>query len=194
MKLYKLVSQRMTSYGGMRWQIGEANEATGEGTELCTDGVLHAYRHPALAVLMNPIHADIARPVLLEIDASEVVADDGTKVGTKRQTPVRVLPLPAITMKQRVEFAIRCALAVTDSPSFRAWAERWLSGEGRSAEAAWEAARAAWAAARAEAAEEEAAAAEVAEEAAAWAAEVAWAARAVPLRVAVEMFGEGGAA
>jgi hypothetical protein len=94
----------------------------------------------------------------------------------------RELELPAITTTQRVAVAIMCAVAVHSDPIFCAWAQKWLSGEDRSAAAA----RAAWAAARAAAAWESSTATWAAQEAAwataasvaAWAAAAATAARA----------------
>ena len=47
------------------------------------------------------------------------------------------------------EFGIRCGMAVYSELSWTQWANDWLSGKDRSAEAARAAARAAWAAARA---------------------------------------------
>lgn len=60
---YKLLTQDMTSYGGCQWVLDEWKETDGQGS-LCGPGWLHYYAHPLLAVLHNPIHADIASPRL----------------------------------------------------------------------------------------------------------------------------------
>lgn len=73
------------------------------------------------------------------------------------------IPLPVVTVTQRVAYAILCALEVPHTPKFHTWAEGWLNGTDRSSSAAWEAWKSsAW---------EEWKAAEWAAEAAVWAAE-----------------------
>lgn len=181
--MYKLVTQELTSYGGMKWEIGKTKRAMGGGNSLCSEDLLHCYSDPRLAVLFNPIHANYVNPRLLEIECSGIVAQDGLKFGCKEQTPIRELPLPKITLEQKVHFAIRCALGVYKERGFVKWAENWISGTDRTAEAA-RAARDAWDAwdafeAAAEAANKAAfEAAWDAVEAAAWAAAetAAWAA------------------
>ncbi len=155
---------RRGRYNETLWGKGVRHEATGTGG-LCSDGVIHRYDSPELAAFMNPIHAQIERPVCWEAEAGRTVEHDGTKGGSRWLRTLRKVPLPTLTTEQRVEIAIRVALWHRDAlpPAYITWAERWLSGEDRSAEAAEEAAdeaaraaeraaaRAAWAAAAAEA-------------------------------------------
>ena len=180
--LYKLTDEdgwtRKSHENALQWGEGVTHAATGSGDALCSDGVIHAYTDPLLAVLMNPIHVNFTTPLLWEAEGA-VVASDGTKVGVKALTTLRRMELPQVTTAQRVRFAILCAMEVCTDPAWRSWAEGWLSGEDRTAAAAWatRATRAAEAAARAAwAARAEAAAWAARAEAAAWAA--AWATRA----------------
>lgn len=137
---YKLLSQEMTSNGGvMKWELNKINKATGPGNKMCTDGVLHCYSHPMLAVLFNSIHANIENPRLFEIECGEIVANDGLKQGSKYQTPTKELIIPSLTGENRVEFSIRCALGVCSSKTFQRWAYNWLSGQDRSPYSAREA-------------------------------------------------------
>jgi alkylhydroperoxidase/carboxymuconolactone decarboxylase family protein YurZ len=191
--LYKLTDARGCTRNNTHWGEGVTRVATGEG-ELCGPGWLHAYTHPLLAVLLNPIHANTKNPLLWEARGVVGKSDHGLKVGCTTLTTVRKIPLPEITTAQQIRFAILCVKTVCKNPSWNAWADRWLSGEDRSlaAIAAAEAkvnveaqvvANAAWAAARAAEA-----AARAAARAAAWAADVAaaaWAAEAAA-RVAAE--------
>jgi len=62
MKRYKLTDQNLQTHGGYQWVVGEWHKATGDGKALCTDGWLHCYDSPELAVLLNPIHAGIENP------------------------------------------------------------------------------------------------------------------------------------
>ncbi len=186
MRLYKLTDEHSRTYDNTQWGENVTHAAKGRGNELCSDGVIHAYTSPILAVLCNPIHADFSDPVLWEAEG-EIVASDGLKTGVKKLTTIRRIPLPSITPEQRVKFAILSALQVEQNQTFVAWAQTWLSGQDRSKTAAKEAAEtaaraaeaaeaAAWAAGEAAWATEAARAAARAAWAAAWAAEAARAA------------------
>lgn len=157
MEKIKLVTQDYKTRKGEKnetlWEVGKRVEAVGTGG-LCTDGVIHFYDSIWVALLMNCYHADIPNPRAIVIEVGEVVAHDGTKGGSKWATMLREIPVPMMTTEQRVEIAIRCALAVSHDPEFVEWANKWLSGEDRSRGAAEEAEAAAaemaaWAAARA---------------------------------------------
>jgi len=157
MKKYKLTSQELTTYSGFQWEIGKKFTTNGEG-ELCGPGYLHYYHHPLLAVLMNPIHADINNPRIFEVEAEGVHKDDnGLKGGCTEMTLIKEIPLPVLTTTQRVAFSILTSLDVYKDRGYKEWAENWLSGKDRSESAArsaawsaaWSAARsAAWSAAR----------------------------------------------
>ena len=172
-KMYKLVTQEMTTQNNTKWEIGVTNKAIRPGNEMCSNQVLHCYSDPRLAVLFNPVHANIANPILMEIACSPIVNTDGLKHACKEQTPIKIIELPKITLNQRVAFAIKCALLVYKAVDFVTWAEKWLSGEDRTAYAAAYAARAAADAARAAAYAARAAAAAYAARAAADAARAA---------------------
>ena len=180
MKLYKLTDENGETYGHTKW--GENVSHTATGTEgLCSSGVIHAYIDPLMAAFFSPIHGNFKHPHLWEAESEDEPVSDGTKVGVKTLTTMRIIDLPEITTIQRVEIAIRCALAVYHNPIFVTWANNWLSDKNRSAAAAAEAAEAAEAeaaAAAAWAAAGEAAAAWAAAGEAAAAEAAAWVARA----------------
>jgi len=142
MKYYKLTNAVGRTYNGTLWGEGITHTAAKTGTSLCTNEVIHVYASPLLAVFFNPIHADFASPRLWECECSQPVADDGTKLGVKKCTTLREIPLPDITTEQRVRFAILCALEVYPTAAFVLWADGWLTGRDRSKKAA-DAARAA---------------------------------------------------
>lgn len=177
--VYKLTDQDMRTHGGCRWALGEWRETDGSG-ELCSKGWLHWYHDQLLAVMLNPVHVKFAQPRLFEAEADGTLRDDrGLKGGSTRLRLTRELPVPAVTRTQHIAFGVLCAQAVTGDriPAWSAWADRWLSGEDRTAAEAW-AAAVAWAARAAPESAESA-------ESAAWAARatessesVVWAARA----------------
>ena len=133
---YKLTDQDYCTNSGMKWGEGVSHTAKGKGRELCTGDVIHYYTHPLLAVIFNPIHAGIDKPVLWTFRGRSV-AFDGTKGGVKKGTTLKRIPLPVVTTEQRVRFAILCALEVCKDSQFKKWAEDWLSGKDRTRSAAW---------------------------------------------------------
>ena len=139
---YKLLSQEMTSRNNTKWEIGKAIEISKEfsGNELCSNQLLHCYASPEIAVFMNPIHANIAEPRLFRIRCSKILADDGTKQGCKKQTLLKELPLPEISVEQKTEIAIRCAMSVYKEDTFLVWAENWINKKDVSTNAAYNAA------------------------------------------------------
>ena len=184
---YKLTTQQGTTHNGYQWSLpkgkrpGKWHKTDGRG-ELCGPGWLHYYHDPMLAVLLNPIHANIKDPILWEVEVDgEQLDDNGLKGGTTKMRLVRRIELPTFSTVQRTAFGILCALEVCKEKSFVAWANKWLSGNDRSAAAARATeAAAAWAERAAEAA------AVWAREAATWATEAAaaWAAEAAAARAA----------
>ena len=174
--LYKLTDQNMRTYGGHQWELNTpAPPLDGKG-DLCGPGYYHFYTHPLLAILLNPIHAKIDNPRLFEARGKVEKTDHGLKVGVLTATLTKEIPLPKITVEQRVKFGILCAKKVYRDKCWNAWADNWLNGENRTKEAAW-AARAATEAAAATAAAEAA-------RAAAWAATAARAATEAAARAA----------
>ena len=175
MRKYKITTQNMTTHNGHPWEVGVEQTVLNPTAELCSPGVFHFYDSPEIAVLMNPIHANIANPRLFAAEIDRVVIHDGTKGGCHGMTLVLELPLPTIDMATRLAFGIFCALEVYPDADFSAWAAAWMDGSDRSraAGAAWEAAEAAAGAAAGAAAEAAEAAAEAAAGAAGAAAEAA---------------------
>ena len=132
--VYKLTDENMRTYGGCQWEIGVAKTSSGEG-ELCGPGWLHAYTDPLLAVFLNPLYAKFKKPRLFECEGDVGKTDHGLKIGCTRLTLVREIPVPVVTVEQRVRFAILCAMEVYHDPKWRVWALSRLSGEDRSARA-----------------------------------------------------------
>ena len=138
MAYYKLTHQDLTTYNGYLWTPGKWVSAQGSGLQpLCSNGWLHAYQHPLLAVLSNPIHSEIDNPRLWEVEVGGYARFDGQlKCGFQWMRLVRELPVPVITTEQYISFAICCALKVHREKTFVAWAENWLLGADRSVDAA----------------------------------------------------------
>ena len=156
-----------------------------DGTgELCGPGWLHGYDDPLVALLHNPMHANIPAPRLWRAEWGGKRRDDyGLKFGASRFTVLEELAVPVISDDQRTAYAIRCALEVLplwagwprEQKLWKDWARAWVDGE-RSAESAarpaWNA-RAAWTASTAWTARAARAASAESAESVAWAARAA---------------------
>ena len=173
--IVKLTDAQGQTRGGMQWGPGVTHTVPWGGV-LCKSGVLHCYEAAtvrdalALAILRDPEDGGFgstARAWVCRGSGQHV--SNGIKSGHETLTTVREIQLPAVSIEQRVECAIRLAREVCDEPGWRAWAQAWLDGSDRTDEAAWAAAdAAAWAAVRA--ADAAAWAADAAADGAAWAA------------------------
>ena len=120
MSLYKLTDQEGRTHGGYFYgQPGLVHEKTATADpKLCSKDVFHAYLNKNLAFLLNPMHANIANPVLWVI-SGDVVCQDWGKVGSFRQKVKTRIKNPAWVgsakeSRVRVLFAILCAEAVYD--------------------------------------------------------------------------------
>lgn len=74
--LYKLTDQNMQTRNNFQWELGVWKEATGDGQGLCSNGYLHFYDDPLLAVFFNPIHAGIESPRLFKAEGEGERLDD----------------------------------------------------------------------------------------------------------------------
>lgn len=185
--LCKLTDKNDQTLGGCQWGEGIENTAPGTG-ELCTAGWLHACTDPLLAVMLNPIYADLDLTTahLWEAEGDVGREDHGLQVGCTRLKTLRRIALPSVSSEARIHFGMCCALAVCEEPSWVAWANGWLSGRDRSDRSAW----GVWASAEAARGAE---AAWLASASAAWAASAARAAQLDLARLAREAVeAEGG--
>jgi hypothetical protein len=148
MPYYKLTDQNMKTYGGFKWKLGEwysiDRNFRGKG-ELCGRGWFHVYNYPLLAVLLNPIHANIKKARLFRCNVKgNRLTDNDLKFGFTHVRLIEEISPPEISTTQKISFGILCAMEVYKSPEFILWANNWLSGKERSARAAWAAAEALW--------------------------------------------------
>src|SRR4051812_25100255 len=106
MKAYKLTDQNNKSYNNTIWGQGITHRASGEG-DLCSNGWLHFYEDPRLAVIFNSIHAGFIddKMKLWEAKAEGEIINDGTKCGCTKLTTIKEIPIPEVTADQSMEFA-----------------------------------------------------------------------------------------
>ena len=84
--VYKLTDKFGQTKDNTQWGENVSHTATGDVTTLCSNGFIHYYTHPLLAVLLNPIHANFASPKLWEAEASGKIINEALKSGCKTLT------------------------------------------------------------------------------------------------------------
>jgi len=112
--------------------------ADGKG-RLCTKHWIHAYTDPILAVLMNPIHGkyDTYTGHMWECEGEIGRRNGDRKVGCKKLTTIKRIDMPRITIEQRIRFAILCAKKVCKDRKWNKWANNWLNGKNKTADAVY---------------------------------------------------------
>jgi len=134
---YKLTDSKMRTYKEFQWELGKWYETTGEG-KLCSPGWFHFYSDPLVGLFLNPVHADIRNPRLFRAEVEGKFLDDnGLKCGYTKARLVEELPVPQISLVQRVRFAIFCVKEVYKGKKWNEWADNWLSGKDRTKNTAW---------------------------------------------------------
>lgn len=126
-RLYKLTDEHDRTRGPTQWGAVVSHRGTGDGN-LCGPGWIHAYTHPLLALMFNPVHANIQSPHLWESDGEVARHDLGTKVGCLSLTTLWRLPLPQVSPQQRVNFGLLCAQRVYSDGVWGSWAQGRLAG------------------------------------------------------------------
>jgi len=137
-RLYKLTDRQESTYNDTVWgeNVTHSIPADRPGFKLCSSQVIHAYEHPVIAVLLNPVHAGFYHPLLWEAEGEVVVREGQLKCGVKKLTTLRQIPLPVGGATRRLNIAIRCALLVYTEARFVAWANNWLDGSDRTQDCA----------------------------------------------------------
>lgn len=135
--LYKLMSKENETHGGTIWGEGVIHGPLWGKGGLCGPGWFHAYTHPLLAVLFDPIHGTFGKGAIMR-RAEGIVGktDHGIKVGCRTLATFEQIPLPVISTTRRVAFGILTTLESDQPEIYREWARHWLSATDRSATAA----------------------------------------------------------
>jgi hypothetical protein len=145
--LYKLTTEdwltRKGYHNETKWGLNVTHKAKEKTGGLCSGQYIHAYTSPELAVLLNPVHANIDPFVLWECKGQFIVSDKGLKVGCKSLTTLHIIKPPVYSINQRVIFSILCASRVYKDQAFLDWADKFINNVDRTKSAAWSAAESA---------------------------------------------------
>ena len=99
----KLVNQDITTHGGFKWKVGKwyKIDKSDYGSGLCSESYFHCYEHPLLAILLNPIHADIENPKLFQVNVKGKKESDQFKFGFTQMRLAKEIKLHKISMIQK---------------------------------------------------------------------------------------------
>jgi hypothetical protein len=132
MKCYKLTDHNGQTKNNTQWGPNVTHKASGTNNNLCSNGWIHFYTDPAIAVLLNPNHADFKNPILWEVETIGEVKHELLKSGSKGLITLHQIALPEYTIVQKVCFAILCAKFVYKDIEWNEWANSYLTGVDRS--------------------------------------------------------------
>lgn len=137
-RYYKLTTQDCKTRVGYpnetQWKLGRLVRASGDGFGLCTDGWIHCYTSPLIAVIRNCRDAQIPNPRLwlFKPEFGTTIIDKPLKSGVRAGKITKELSLPTISITQMVAFAILCVKHVYKNEEWNVWADNWLSNKDRS--------------------------------------------------------------
>jgi len=146
-RYYKLTDSNGKTRGSIQWGENITHHHAWRGEMvLGYDTCIYCYSDPLMAsfflmescfiAITEDIEEDIKNPRCWEGKVKGEIISDGSIIGCKEFTTIREVPLPEISIEQRVTIAIECALKVYWEPEFNKWASGWLDGTDRSAAAA----------------------------------------------------------
>jgi pyruvate/2-oxoglutarate dehydrogenase complex dihydrolipoamide acyltransferase (E2) component len=142
MKLYKLTDINGKTRNNTQWgENATVSLPHVVDPQLCSEHVIHAYVSPDVALLLNPIHADldVATMQLWECEGDVVVSDWG-KVGCFTLTTVRQIEFPEWWKNNKLDviakFSKRCAESAAANAANAANAARHAANAARHANAA----------------------------------------------------------
>ena len=139
----KLVTRRMKTQAGEEnetvWKVGTPIMAHNQNAslKLCSNSAVHYYSSPLLASFFNPVHANIQNPRAFVCTPIGETITDGTKCGARGLILGEEIDCSAVTVNQRVRFAILCVMQVYRAPIWTKWAKAWLDKSDRSASGAY---------------------------------------------------------
>jgi hypothetical protein len=139
-KRYKLVEQEAVRSENsedkeekFEWKLKKWKEIEGdkEFFGVFSEGWLHCYSDPLIAILLNPINENIQNPRLFEVEVDGKEAHCNMKYAYKKMRLMKEVNVPKITLEQKVKFAVLCALEICGDNKFTSWAKDWYGDKKR---------------------------------------------------------------
>lgn len=88
---------------------------------------------PLVAIMLNPWHAQLGKPKMLEMQFTTVAVDSSAPTISM---DVREVDVPETTTDQKIIFALMVISEVYGNKQFNQWAAKWINGSDRGAQSA----------------------------------------------------------
>lgn len=126
--LYKLTNEHDCSFSATQWGNYITHTAPGqkEGKVLCSNCWLHAYTHPVIAILLNPIHANFYKPNLWLCGGKAKIVDLDGKVGCIELTTQKKMIPPVISDITTLCWGMACLSKVYEEVYYQQWCGNWI--------------------------------------------------------------------
>ncbi len=131
---YKLTTADGKTYNDTQWGPGVTHSAPGKGS-LCSNGWIHVYNHPLVALIFNPVHGDFRDNAILWKCRcwGSTLGDKGTKEGWQHVKTIKPIEKPKLTEDRVRAFAILSSMNLVKkyppTKEWLDWAKGWLNGE-----------------------------------------------------------------
>lgn len=133
MEKYVLANADNETWRGTRIVPGQRVHSPLSTNDLVTRNQPELGESPLVAVMLNPWHAHLEAPKMLELQLTHVAVDAGEPGVNLR---VRETEVPPVTTDQKIIFSLMALKELYGNEAFCNWADGWISGRDRSAESA----------------------------------------------------------
>jgi hypothetical protein len=139
-QMFVVTDEKDQTEGEIQWGVGIRHVAKGRDRDLQNSAFIVGYGNQYMAGLLNPSLPDSPRRVLWHAQGEGKHKRDGQyQCDYERVTTVAVIDMPTFTPTQYVAFGIYCGQSIYSARGWNEWANGWLGGTDRSAEAAMDA-------------------------------------------------------
>ena len=131
MASYLLANAENNTWRGSRILPGHSVFSSKADNNIVTRNAFEFGDSPLVAIMLNPWHAELDSPKMLEFQFSQVaLVKDDPRINMQ----VREIETPSVTTDQKIVFALMVLTEVYENESFMQWAKHWICGSDRSAE------------------------------------------------------------
>jgi len=140
MIVYKILNEDCTTIETpnrriVEWKIGVTNKSTGKKDAKRGEGFFNVFEHELLAVLCQFGPWGAGKMFRCEA-GGEIVRTGQAATLCTELTLLEEIEMPKLTYEQRLAYEIYRVKEVYTDPSWNLWADKWLSGEDRTAKSA----------------------------------------------------------
>ena len=133
MARYLLANIENSTWRGSRILPGHSVFSSKASNTIVAKNATEFGESPLVAIMLNPWHAQLDLPKMLEFQFSQVaLVKDDPRINMQ----VREIETPSVTTDQKIVFGLMVLMEVYENESFAEWAEHWICGSDRSAESA----------------------------------------------------------